>query len=329
MGWCLEARDAGSSGSAGNDTLILFEIGTHDRNRAGITSSIQSISLVSGVSGVREAAVSVQGRVLGASVLVGIVAGIGGILFSVVGQAMSIHARRGRGLSCDGPDGEVHFPWIPSFNAPFNPWLLLVVPAFGGLLSGLLVYRFSPEAEGHGTDAAIAAYHEHQGYIRPRVPLVKLLASASRSAREDRAAVKGRLPRSAPGSGRCSGGYCGFGRPSGECCWRPGWVPASRRSSAPLAGTLFAAEIMYCSPEFESEVILPTGLASVVSYCTFGVLAVWLGGTTTPWRPLFTTGNSLLFSGALGALAVFGSGDLDGGAGDDLRALVLCDPSCL
>ena len=55
---------------------------------------------------------------------------------------------------------------------------------------------------------------------------------------------------------------------------------------APLAGTLFAAEILYCSPEFEPEVILPTGLASVVSYCTFGVLAFWLGGTTTPWRPL-------------------------------------------
>ena len=55
---------------------------------------------------------------------------------------------------------------------------------------------------------------------------------------------------------------------------------------------------MYCSPEFEPEVILPTGLASVVSYCTFGVLAVWLGGTTTPWRPLFTTATSLQFASA-------------------------------
>ena len=48
-----------------------------------------------------------------------------------------------------------------------------------------------------------------------------------------------------------------------------------------LAGALFAAEILYSSPEFEAEVILPTGLASVVAYCTFGL---FFG-----WRPLFET----------------------------------------
>ena len=41
---------------------------------------------------------------------------------------------------------------------------------------------------------------------------------------------------------------------------------------APLAGALFAAEVLYRSPEFESEVIIPAGLASVVSYCTFGLV---------------------------------------------------------
>jgi CIC family chloride channel protein len=67
---------------------------------------------------------------------------------------------------------------------------------------------------------------------------------------------------------------------------------------APLAGTLFAAEIMYCSPEFESEVILPTGLASVISYCTFGVVALLLGGTSRPWHPLFDTPTFLVFTSA-------------------------------
>ena len=41
---------------------------------------------------------------------------------------------------------------------------------------------------------------------------------------------------------------------------------------APLAGALFAAEVLYRSPEFEPEVIMPAGLASVISYCTFGVV---------------------------------------------------------
>jgi CIC family chloride channel protein len=52
---------------------------------------------------------------------------------------------------------------------------------------------------------------------------------------------------------------------------------------APLAGTIFAAEVMYLSPEFEPEVIIPTGIASVISYCVFGAYA--------GWQPLFTIPN--------------------------------------
>ena len=45
-------------------------------------------------------------------------------------------------------------------------------------MSGFLVFKFAPEAEGHGTDAVIASYHTRQGEIRGRVPIVKLFASA-------------------------------------------------------------------------------------------------------------------------------------------------------
>ena len=50
---------------------------------------------------------------------------------------------------------------------------------------------------------------------------------------------------------------------------------------APLAGSLFAAEVLYRSAEFEAEVIMPAALASVVSYSTFGAVF--------GWKPLFTT----------------------------------------
>ena len=43
---------------------------------------------------------------------------------------------------------------------------------------GLIVYSLAPEAEGHGTDAAIKAYHKDRGIIRPVVPLVKIICSA-------------------------------------------------------------------------------------------------------------------------------------------------------
>ena len=61
---------------------------------------------------------------------------------------------------------------------------------------------------------------------------------------------------------------------------------------APLAGALFAAEVLYRSPEFEPEVIMPAAIASVVSYCTFGPVAGWKplfhdarpGLSTNPWQ---------------------------------------------
>ncbi len=54
---------------------------------------------------------------------------------------------------------------------------------------------------------------------------------------------------------------------------------------APLAGALFAAEVLYRSPDFESEVIIPAGLASVTAYCTFGLAFGWL--------PLFSIPNDV------------------------------------
>lgn len=58
---------------------------------------------------------------------------------------------------------------------------------------------------------------------------------------------------------------------------------------APLAGALFASEVLYSSPEFEPDVIIPAALASVVSYCTFG--------TVFGWHPLFEVPN-LTFTSA-------------------------------
>ena len=54
--------------------------------------------------------------------------------------------------------------------------LLLPVMIFGGLLSGILVTRFAPEAEGDGTDAAFKAFHS-DGRIRKRIPALKAITS--------------------------------------------------------------------------------------------------------------------------------------------------------
>src|SRR5438093_8111925 len=72
------------------------------------------------------------------------------------------------------PRGEGH-PQAVSYPHPW--WLVVLIPAVGGLISGVLVFTLAPEAEGHGTDAMIRAFHRGGGTIRARVPVIKGVAS--------------------------------------------------------------------------------------------------------------------------------------------------------
>lgn len=54
----------------------------------------------------------------------------------------------------------------------------LLAPIIGGLFVGLLVHFFASEAKGHGVPEVMFAVTEKKGVIRPRVVVVKALASA-------------------------------------------------------------------------------------------------------------------------------------------------------
>jgi CIC family chloride channel protein len=116
------------------------------------------------------------GRLLIYSILVGVIAGIGAIAFFYgLSWAKVFFIEYLAGFKVVEPPGEqilhVHMVLNP------NRWVLFLIPALGGLLSGLIVYTFAPEAEGHGTDAMIDAFHNKEGIIRGRVPIVKSIAS--------------------------------------------------------------------------------------------------------------------------------------------------------
>jgi CIC family chloride channel protein len=221
-----------------------------------------------------------QARVLGLSLVVGVISGVGAIVFFVACQVVFHYALDvGAGYHPITPGGEP--PLFPETDTPLNPWLLLVIPTIGGVLSGLLVFTLAPEAEGHGTDAAIAAYHYHQGRIRPRVPLVKIIASALTLGSGGSGGREGPIAQIGAGFGSFLGIVLGL-RPAERRILMAAGMGAGVAAifRAPLAGALFAAEVLYFSPDFESEVIIPAGLASVTAYCTFGL--------AFGWAPLFT-----------------------------------------
>jgi CIC family chloride channel protein len=216
-----------------------------------------------------------QVRLLGLSLVVGVIAGAGAIVFFTACQAVSHVALDAvAGYRPHSPGGEP--PIFRETDSAFQPWLLLLVPTVGGILSGFLVFTIAPEAEGHGTDAAIAAYHYRQGRIRPRVPLVKIFASALTLGTGGSGGREGPIAQIGAGFGSFLSGMLRLRPAEARVLMAAGMgagVAAIFR--APLAGALFAAEVLYRSPDFESEVIIPAALASITAYCTFGVAFGW------------------------------------------------------
>ena len=106
-------------------------------------------------------------------IAIGIVSGFGAILFNFLIQEGTQFFLKD--LVAFVIPKEFHGTTL--LGVPIFQWMIWI-PALGGLISGLIVFHFAPEAEGHGTDAMIDSFHREKGIIRKRVPIVKTIASA-------------------------------------------------------------------------------------------------------------------------------------------------------
>ncbi len=221
--------------------------------------------------GVRGLGLRSVGRALALSTLVGIVAGTGAIVFQLLCQgAEHVFLDLLAGVHPEGPAGEPAL-FTPTAT-PFRPWMLPLVTALGGLLTGIIVQRFAPEAAGHGTDEAVEAFHRRGGLIRGRVPIVKTIASAITLGSGGSGGREGPIAQIGAGFGSFLATRLGLDERDRRILLAAG-VGAGVGSifRAPLAGALFAAEVLYSDPEFESEVIIPAAISTIVAYCVFSL----------------------------------------------------------
>jgi CIC family chloride channel protein len=195
--------------------------------------------------------------------LVGLVAGLAGVLFFAgleVAQAFFL----------EGPTGYIPLlahgePPIVGHGHKFHPWVLLFVPALGGLICGLF-QRLAPETRGGGADAMIDAFHHKDALIRRRVAWVKGLASI--------------FTLGSGGAGGREGPTMQIGGAIGSMLGRIMNVSARERRilllagvaagmsavfRTPLGAALLAVEVLY-RDGFESDALIPATLASVISY---------------------------------------------------------------
>lgn len=215
------------------------------------------------------------GRTLLHAAAVGAVAGLlGAGFYYLLERTQSVLLEQCAGVTLLRADGEATSV-VPA-GGVFRPWLVVLLPAVGALLAGLLMRR-TPETRGGGGDAMIHRFHHGGGSAPWRVIWVKGLASI--------------LTLGSGGAGGREGPTMQVGGAVGALVARV--LRLSDREQrlllvagvaaglsavfrTPLGAALLAIEVLY-RDDFESEALVPAVLASVISYSV--VIAFYGTGT--------------------------------------------------
>jgi len=205
-----------------------------------------------------------RGTLIG--VLIGIVSGLGAILFSFLlqtGTRFFMHDLVGFVLPGSATGRQF-------LGVPLSRWLMLWIPAIGGLISGLIVFNFAPEAEGHGTDAMIDSFHRKKGVIRRRVPIVKTMASAITIGSGGSAGKEGPIAQIGAGFGSFLASLLKVSDRERRIMLLAGAAGGiGAIFKAPLGAALFATEVLYRKEDFEFEALIPCILSSIVGFMIF------------------------------------------------------------
>ena len=148
-------------------------------------------------------------------------------------------------------------------------WLVLLIPAVGGAVTGIVIRTMAPEAEGHGTDSVIRAFHRLKGVVRKRVIFLKALTSAITIGTGGSAGQEGPVAQVGAGVGSSIAKALKLSdRDRRILLLAGGSAGIGAMFSSPLGGALFMPEVLYRKPEFEGEAIIPCIVASIFAYAT-------------------------------------------------------------
>lgn len=208
-------------------------------------------------------------RILFIAIVVGIISGFGSLLF-YEGLLWGSRFFMGYLWNYQMPLEGQSVGAISQWSAPDNMFLILPIMCTGALLSGLLVTYLAPEAEGHGTDAAIKAFHS-DGRIRRRVPFLKAITAILTISTGGSAGREGPAAQISAGLGSMVADYFHLSPKERRLALTTGiGAGIGTIFKAPLGGAVLAAEILYIR-DFEAEAIIPSFLASIIGYSIFGL----------------------------------------------------------
>ncbi|HVW07783.1 MAG TPA: chloride channel protein [Bryobacteraceae bacterium] len=199
------------------------------------------------------------------SVIVGVVAGAGAVLFRGLIAVLHNLLLLGR------------FSFVYDANTwtPRSPWGagVILVPVLGAIAVAWLVVNFAPEARGHGVPEVMDAIHYQKGVIRPVVAVIKSLASAISIGSGGSVGREGPIIQIGASFGSTLAQtlrLAAWERMTLIACGAGGGIAAT--FNTPVGGLLFAVEIMMheVSARTLVPVIISTATATYIGRVAFG-----------------------------------------------------------
>jgi CIC family chloride channel protein len=204
--------------------------------------------------------------ILGISI--GVIAGLGAVVFYLaLDYAGRFFLGYLAGYDIPKPVGDGGDPGSAGFD---RPWAIPLVAFGGALLSALLVAKFAPEAEGHGTDSAIEAVHTDPRAIRVRAIVVKTIASALTIGSGGSGGREGPAAQISAGFGSALTRWLNLSDADGRIAVSLGIGSGiGAIFGAPLGGAVLAASIVY-REDFDYKALIPGFVTSATAYAIFG-----------------------------------------------------------
>jgi CIC family chloride channel protein len=230
-----------------------------------------------------------SGVIILTALLVGIGAGLGAVIFRRLIQGIQ----------------SLTYGTIASWLESIGQYLLVIIPAIGGLFVGWLIYNFAREAKGHGVPEVMEAIALRGGRIRPRVVIVKALASSISIGTGGSVGREGPIVQIGSAIGSTIGQLLKLSDERVKnlvACGAAGGIAAT--FNAPIGGSLFALEVILGQfhTTYFGAVVISAVTADVVARIFEGDLRAFLVpeyALVSPWE--------LLLYAVLGLLAAVGA----------------------
>ena len=213
------------------------------------------------------------------ALLVGVLTGLGAVLFRYLINAVAW----------------LGYTWIPSLTQWPGRAYVVVVPAVGGLVVGVIVYLLAREAKGHGVPEVMEAVALRGGRIRPVVAVAKIFASAVCIGSGGSAGREGPIVQIGSSIGSSVGQILRLSDDRARNlvgCGAAAGIAAT--FNAPIAGVMFALEVILgeFGVNYLSTVVVAAVAASVIGKAAFGDVPAFpiptKYGVQSPWEfPLY------------------------------------------